>query len=481
MKKILLPLFMGTMAISVNAQIDNGDFERWEKVLLFQHPAGASVNMSSNYETFFDNGLLNVTKVESDENSVLRIENISGTESIHPGYFIFGKTPTDNLMFSGGNPIADVNMTGISMDLRYEMMDESEGFILVQFKDGNTPVGEGNYGAGTYFFPVSGSQDWNTSEFMFEYPIDPAANTCVVAFASADVINSDLPFALGSFMEVDNITFIGSESTFQGGDFEFWSQVEPLSVPEDCYVNLHPFEANYQQTTDAYAGSFALKLNSTLRDDYVDVGYALMGNKDDMGQIIPTIELGDNTILSFMYSYTSQNDLGEAKLVFYNEMNGEFSTVYDHSIELTPNDDYQHIDFPFGEEFAQLEISATHMSIEFKSSIETVEIPAMDSSVLLLDNVSLGNTLGLNPMVKAQSKRQVRSYPNPTVGRVVFNFGTNRAGYYRVYNPQGSQIAIKQFTSTKEVVFDLYPYPAGMYTFSFYHNGGTDFARVIRE
>jgi len=66
MKKILLPLFMGTMAITVNAQIDNGDFERWEKVLLFQHPAGASVNMSSNYETFFDNGLLNVTKVKSD-------------------------------------------------------------------------------------------------------------------------------------------------------------------------------------------------------------------------------------------------------------------------------------------------------------------------------------------------------------------------------------------------------------------------------
>src|SRR5690606_17949730 len=145
-------------------------------------------------------------------------------------------------MFSGGNPIADVNMTGISMDLKYEMSDESEGFILVQFKDGNTPVGEGNYGTGTYFFPISGSQDWNTSEFMFEYPIDPAANTCVVAFASADVINSDLPFALGSFMEVDNITFIGSESTFQGGDFEFWSHVEPLSVPEDCYVNLHPFE-----------------------------------------------------------------------------------------------------------------------------------------------------------------------------------------------------------------------------------------------
>ncbi|NEN22536.1 T9SS type A sorting domain-containing protein [Cryomorpha ignava] len=480
MKKILLPLFMGAVAFSANAQISNGDFERWDKVLLFQHPSGASATMSSNYETYFDNGLLNVTKEEVNGNSFVRIENIMGTENVQPGFFIFGKVPSEDMVFSAGNPISDVNMTGISMDLNYDMLDR-EGFVIVQFKNGNTPVGEGNYGPGTYFFPISGSQDWSNTEFLFDNPIDPSANTCVVALASADLINEDLPFAEGSFMEVDNIAFIGSESTFQGGDFEFWSYVEPLYVPGDCYVDIHPFDQNYQKSLDSYQGSFALRLNSTLRNDNVDVGYALMGEKNEEGGIAPTIALGDMTILSFMYYYLAQDDMGEAKLVFYNESSGSYTPVYEHSIELTSNENYQLIEFPFGNELEEQEIVATHMSIEFKSSIETENITAIDGSVLLLDNVSLGNALGLNPAMTKQSLRQVRSYPNPTMGRVVFNFGTNRAGYYRVYNQLGSQVAIREFSSTKEVVFDLYPYPSGVYTFRFFHNAGTDYARVIRE
>lgn len=481
MKKILLPLCMGAMALSAHAQIQNGDFETWEKVLLFTHPAGASVNMSSNYETFFDTGLLNVTKVETDGNSVLRIENTMGTESVQPGYFIFGMTPNEDLTFSAGNPISDVMMTGISMDLKYAMLDQSEGFIVVQFKDGDTPVGEGNYGTGTYFFPISGAQDWAETEFLFDYPIDPAANTCVIAISAADVINGDISFTEGSFMEVDNIAFIDSESPFQGGDFEFWSQVEPLSVPAHCYVDMHPFEPNYQKTLNSYEGGFALRLNSTFRNDHVDVGYALMGNKDDEGIVTPTIELGNNSIVSFMYYYIGQSDMGEAKFVFYTESEGDYFPVYEHRMELTANENYQLMEYDFATALVDEEISATHMSIEFKSSIESQATPAEDGSVLLLDNVSFGTPLGLNPMLKAQSFRQVKSYPNPTMGRVVFNFGTNRAGYFRVYNQAGSQIAIRQFSSTKELVFDLLPYPSGMYTFRFYHNAGTDYARVIRE
>lgn len=480
MKKILLPLFMGSLAISVNAQIENGSFEKWQKVPLFSHPVGSSVTMSSNFETYLENGLLSVTKVTADDNTFMRIENIEGAELTYPGYFIFGKTPNPSGVFSAGNTITDTEMTGISMDLNYEIAEDTEGFILVQFKNGNTPVGEGNYGAGTFFFPITGSQDWETTEFLFDYPIDPSANTCAVVFATADVLNGDLPFAAGSFMEIDNITFIDSESTFQGGDFEFWGYLEAPPIPENCYVNFQLIEADYQRTTESHVGNFALRLSTLERHGNVESGYILMGNKTEMGDIEPTILLADNTLLSFMYKYTGPTDMAEAKVVFYTESDGEFTNVYEHSIELTHNEDYQYVEFLYGNLLEELEISATHMSIEFQSSINHEETPAINGSVLLLDEVTLGTTVGILSKYQSLHKQTVRAYPNPTIGRVSFNFGTMRTGHYRVYNQQGSQIAIRQFSNAKEVVFDLYNYPSGKYVFRFFHNGGTEYSHVIK-
>src|SRR5690554_205891 len=111
MKKILLPLFIGITAFSATAQIANGSFENWTNVHLFEHPYTGFSDMSSNYDTYFDNGALGVTKVQTDGNTVMRIENIMGSEAVMPGYFIFGKTPTDGLVFGGGKQVVDLNFT----------------------------------------------------------------------------------------------------------------------------------------------------------------------------------------------------------------------------------------------------------------------------------------------------------------------------------------------------------------------------------
>jgi len=469
------------MCFSAQAQISNGGFENWKKILLFEHPASTTTSMSSNYETFFDNGLLNVNQIVENENSVLRIENIMGSESVQPGYFIFGKIPSGEMVFGAGNSISMVDMTGISMDLKYDLANESEGFVMVQFKDGNTPVGTGNYGTGTYFFPITGSQDWSNVEFVFDNPIDPTANTCVIAIASGDVLNSDTPFAEGSFVEVDNLEFMESEQTIPGGDFETWTMVEPIYAPEDCYVDLDPFDATYQKSYDEFSGSYALRLHSALRDDNVDVGYMLMGNKSDEGEITPNIEIGDKSLLSFRYFYLGENDLAEATVVFYKEVDGDFESVHEHVLELGSNENYELLEYPFQDDLVQLGIDASHMTIEFKSSMDSPEMPAQDGSILLLDEVALESALGINSMLTAQSVKQVWAYPNPTLARVIFNFGAKRAGYFRVFNQGGVQVAIREFSGTNELIFDLGPYPAGQYLFKFYHNAGFDTARVIKN
>jgi len=304
----------------------------------------------------------------------------------------------------------------------------------------------------------------------------------VVGIASADVINSDTPFAADAFVEVDNLTFLGSQQIIPGGDFESWTQVEPLMVPSNCYVDLEPFNANYSKSTDEYEGNFALSLNSTLRNDNIDVGYALMGNKDETGEIIPTIELGNSGVLSFMYYYLSMEDMGEAKMVFYKETNEGFEPVHQHVVMLAPNENYQLVSYDFASVFQTAEIFATHVTIEFKSSMETEEVPSMDGSTLLVDNVALENALSINSTLTPSAVTStINASPNPTIGRVIFNFGMVTGGSYRVYNQNGALVATRNFVNQKEVVFDLLPYPPGLYMFRFNHLGGKESVRVIRQ
>jgi len=481
MKKLLLPLFIGLSAISAQAQVANGDFESWTKVMLFEHPYTGFTDMSSNYDTFFDNGELSVTKVQQeDDNTVLRIENVMGSNEVMPGYFIFGKTPTDGLVFGGGNPIYDLNMTGIAMDIKFDMRDETEGFVIVQFKDGDTPVGMGNHSAGTYVFPISGTEDWSNKEFEFDYPVHPSANRCVVGLASADLINNDAPFVEGSFIEVDNIEFIDSQSSIAGADFETWLQVDPIMVPDDCVVETDALSPNYSLTWDAYEGLSAIKLKTIEREgDDLSAGYVLMANKDENGEIVPTIEIDQHDILSFAYAYQAAGDMGQAKFIFYDESNN-FEQVFEYTLELSPNEEYELVDFPYRDMLQEMEIVATHMSIEFKSSIETAEIPAQLGSTLLIDDVNLQSALGFITIKAKKTVIPVRAYPNPTIGRVAFTFPGPRSGYYRVFNHFGSQIAVREFSSTKEVVFDLMPYSRGKYLFQFHHNSGVEFSRVIK-
>lgn len=480
MKKIILPLFLCAYALSSSAQINNGRFENWTKISLFQHPNVGTPTISSNYETFFDNGLLNVYKMPVDDGNVMHIENIMGTDAVQPGYFLFGTLPDENGLFSDGFPVTDSQINGISMDLKYDMADNSEGFVIVQFKNHGELIGEGNYRPGTYFFPISGSQDWDNVHFDFEAPLGGTPDECVIGIASADVMNSDSPFTLGSYIDVDNIKFLGTTDVVPGGDFEGWSYVEPIMVPNDCYVDIKPFELNFAQSYNEFEGSLAVKLFSTLRHDNVDVGYLLMGDRD--GDIItPTIQLDEeSSMLSFRYYYSGQDDHGEARVTFYQQDGDAFIQVFEKTFSLESNENYSLMEYNFLQDLEDNMTTADYMAIEFKSSSEAEGSTPKDGSFVLVDDVRLQGTSGIFSTFKETRTPAIITYPNPTYGRVMFRFNTNRAGYYRVFNGNGTQIDIREFSSTREVVYNMANKPAGKYVFQFHHNGGTQTARVMK-
>ncbi len=484
MKKIILPAILSVFGLSAFAQIENGDFEDWNKLILFEHPVTGISTMSSNYETFFDNEELNVNQIFHEDGKALRVENIQGTEEVMPGYFLFGHTPGsdgENMVFGEGFPVSDAAVTGVRMDLNYNFPNESSGFVIVQFKSEGIPVGEGNMGAGTHMFPLSGTQDWATTEFTFDGPIEATIDQCVIGIASADLIMEDSPFELGAFVEVDNVELMNSSDMVPGGDFDTWVSVPPLYHPENVHVEIAPFNATFQRSYDSFEGNHALALLSIDRDGEVEIGEAVFGMVEN-DEIIPTIELTEEySSINFMYEYASNDDKGEVRFIFYQQDGDSFEPVHTENMELTTTEGYEMMEYEFGSVLSENAIQATHMAIVFSSSKMQDNEPQV-GSVLLVDNVQFGSTLGLIHSFERLATLTITAFPNPTLGRVIFDFNSAQSGYYRVFDGNGLQIDIVEYTNEDRVVHNLLGHAPGKYFFTFRNNNGTrESVRVIKQ
>ncbi|MGB6037751.1 MAG: hypothetical protein WBG42_15865, partial [Cryomorphaceae bacterium] len=186
MKKSLLPLACLALGTAAFAQVENGDFESWSKYQMFQHPSMEFDAISSNHEIFVETGLTNVTQVEHENGSAMRLENIEIGEGVTPAFYILGEMPDqvgEDLVFPGGISASDPAVMGVSVDMSYDFPGESSGFMIVQFKMNGIPVGPGTMGTGTFFFPISGQQDWGNQVFDFEAAIGVEYDEVVIGFA----------------------------------------------------------------------------------------------------------------------------------------------------------------------------------------------------------------------------------------------------------------------------------------------------------
>lgn len=476
MKKLLLQAICLFAFISTQAQIANGDFEDWTKMILFDQPFVGVPGTSSNYETFFIDGSLNVIEVPRGDGRAMRLENIFVGNAVMPGYFITGSMPNqegETLHFEGGFPISDTEVSGISFDARYSMPPESAGFVLVQFKNDETLVGTGNMGPGTYVFPMSGNAfDWTTMSFDFDTPVSPEANTCVIAFAAADVLSDDQNFTAGTFLEVDNFSFTNSTDEIFGTAFENWAPAPPIWTPDGAVVDVIPFANHYNKSDDAHSGLLALELTTTNHQGQTLVGTALMADMAD-DQVVPTIDIAEGQhMVEFFYKYTTEGqDIATVEFVFYQTTDGESTPVFMHVMDLEPVDEYTLISFDFGAALQEAEVSANQMTIKFSSSSEAEGHEPMLGSTLTVDDVELSGVLTDFVLTAGVSTPQIVAYPNPTYGRVIFNFGTQTSGFYRFYSPQGALLGTTSFSNKTEIIHNLWGMPAGQYIFRFYTPG----------
>jgi hypothetical protein len=129
------------------------------------------------------------------------------------------------------------------------------------------------------------------------------------------------------------------------------------------------------------------------------------------------------------------------------------------------------MNYDFGADLQEAEVSANKMSIKFSSSSEAEGHEPLLGSTLTVDDVALSEVLSDFVLTSAGNTPQIVAYPNPTYGRVIFNFGAQTSGFYRFYSPQGSMLSATSFSNKTQVIHDLWGLPAGQYIFRFYTPG----------
>jgi hypothetical protein len=480
MKKHLLQISFLMLSSMTFAQVANGDFETWDEVELFDEPQMGIDVSSSNYEIFLEAGQANVTEIQGQDGSAVKLENISVGDEVYPAFFLLGGTPDqegESLVFPGGLSISDQNISGIAVDMAYDFPGESSGFVIVQIKNAGTPVGNGTMGPGTFFFPLSGSKDLENSVFNFEAPIGVEFDQMVIGFATADLIGDDESFTAGAWMEIDNISFVNSAEEVENGDFENWSQLPSAFTPQSVVVETNLLEPAFAQSTDASEGAFALSLMTRVFEGFADPSSAVFGSAETPDS--PIIEISESTTsLSFDYKYQAEQDVAVVDLVFYNSADNPEIPVYGTSIELDPSADYQTIEFNLLELLDENQIQADQMSLMFYSSQGMAE-PA-EESVLTIDNIVIQGALSNDIREARTDFHRIYAAPNPTTLRTTFHFSEISSGFYRVFNGQGYPIEVVPYQNKRTITHDLTQQPAGMYIFRFYDQIGIQNVRVMK-
>src|SRR3989344_1413904 len=245
MKKNLLKAIFAFCVISnvnyLKAQtVPNNSFENWGMSGTFEHPVvlPAPVFESSNFETFYEYGLLGVTEVAGVTGSAVRVENIlSPMGDTLNGYCSWGSV---NGSFSNGIPLpALMPLTGVNVSMRYNVNATTPGFIAFIPTTAGAPSGAGNgIYPGAYIYPISGTQVTFTGmSYTFTPALTSIPDSCVIFLTSSDQIGTGLGTP-GDYVEVDNFTWTGTTDVFPGGNLDIWQPLPAVEIPMDWTVNL---------------------------------------------------------------------------------------------------------------------------------------------------------------------------------------------------------------------------------------------------
>ncbi len=145
---LLTTLAIGCASFTFGQYAPNGGFESWTEIPTYQVPDTDPADfLSSSAETFVIDGVGNVTEQSGPvgSGSSIKLETKEYDGDATAAFGIIGGFPgDDDLVFSGGFPMTDKSVQGISFSFKSDVALGDTALLLIQFKKDGMAVSDAN-------------------------------------------------------------------------------------------------------------------------------------------------------------------------------------------------------------------------------------------------------------------------------------------------------------------------------------------------
>ncbi|HTA63021.1 MAG TPA: LamG-like jellyroll fold domain-containing protein [Bacteroidia bacterium] len=444
-KKLFALTILSCFANLALAQsIPNGGFENWTTTIHKDPQGYFTSNMQQNGNSVAPANVTQDTSHYHGSYSVKLTTILSGTDTVN-AFFANGDPshPAGQGIPIGGKP------TGMRLYYKCDVKPGDTSLVLLLFKVGGVVFSQN-------IQKITGTK---TSFTLFSFPLNLALTPDSVIFGivSSNSIGgngsgSHFRGIPGTTIQIDSVSFTGiaAQPTFLNGDFENWntSSTSTLQNWEVSSTN-----GNSVQTTDAYAGQFALELKTSSTNNAGDTAYtasATTGHNVFNGTVggYPYSLTTDTLFFNYKYAPTDVNDSAEVILQFkktgssfqyYSKLlkasSGYLKVAMGYTLTQTPDSVIVFINsskknnVPASYVGADLKID----NIYFKSQgipAEALNFDGVD------DNVSIPNNAALNIINAITIESWIKTTGSPTSEQYIIT--KNDDSYYVGLNVAGA-------------------------------------------
>jgi hypothetical protein len=435
MKRIILSLTTSlVLSVTFAQTVPNGGFENWTNTFFYHEP---NFGITSNLQCFYNLQTGNVQRTNDAfaGNYAAKLITMESDNDTIPGIILIG-TPNGSAI-NGGIPI-NVRPDSLKCYAKFNIQPNDTASIIVGFRKTGfvDPIGF----AQLTFTGVQNSY-LEYKALIFWADTFTVPDTLFSIFASS--LLNDIPVTPGSELFIDNVGFTGAVGA-PNTDFENWTTVESLEpdnwwTPNFALINQTPCVT---QSTDAYSGNYALRIENVLSAGLDTIGFASNGyfiNEDFAGGM-PVLQ--NPVKVTGYYKYNPVGNDTALVGVFSSKYNASlgYSERLDSSlVKLTATNIYTYFEVPLY--YNSWPIADT-LNITFASGNFQYDTSLLvPGSVLLVDDIEvIYNPVGFED-VNLIASEQV--YPNPA----------NNVLYIKMLNDALNQ-TFKLFDAKGALVFE---------------------------
>ena len=438
-------LFLMTAGISFAQTIPNSDFENWNTVNLYEDPQGLT---TSNLQAFILSQSPVVTK-STDKHSgsyAAKLETkIIGSDTI-AGLITNGMF--NNGGFGGGIPFTQ-RFDSLTFWAKYNLAAGDTAVLAVFAKYLGNTVGYALKrigGSSNTYTKFSANMNW----FV---PAPAAPDSIIFLMVSSDPDGTPVN---GSTITVDDIKL--DNSLMPGGGFESWimhSYEDPEHWQSLNFISAMFPPPYVTKTTDAYSGTYALKITTTLFNNNQDTLAHITNGRiliNDLAGGMPTSYNPKKVSGYYKYTPVGFDSALVALRAYGYDIQGQHKNLTNNLIKLAPASSYTYF---------EIDLNYTAwppidtLGIAFASSnIYDGHQWARAGSVLIVDSLSIEYyPVGIAP---SQKEKAMKVYPNPASTYVNFLLDNKtEKAHLTVYNSSGKIVINKTLTDEKTDVSNL--------------------------